>query len=507
MPLQEVPDFTMPVSILAQIIDTLKVDIAATSIGNISVAIANAPTLNVAIQSAVTLNVNIASAPTLNVNITGQTSVINVNISSQSSALNVNILGQSSIISIKLSEIASGVTMNVAIQSSVTLNVAIQSSTTLNVNITGQTNALNVNISSITSGVIFSVAQSGTWTINAVQSGSWTVNASQTGTWTVNAQQTGTWNVNISGTPTINIQTSGGANIIIDKLTTSSVYAFRTNYNDTTGTPTAFNVALNRAYAKFYARGMRGYIQRIYFWVDGNRATDATVYAGICIDPASPPIYEASTTVTAGTDSGWFYVNIYKWWPYDSLLIYVRTGATGTIRFGRDTSNLGSGLYSDNLTDWTLEDYRYYLYVSFYAHQNVHLPVSGTVSTISVPNTTSSSSVSNYVVPAQSTVTILSLKCSGELKRLAVFLSHDQMSVLIYADGETVSIDSPLVLNDWGIANATPGISLTKYTSNGNCVIVYTLPIQWKRMLEVKASNPLTNQQYASGKIIYTRTT
>jgi hypothetical protein len=119
------PDFTLPVSIIAQVIESLKVDIVAQSLASLKIDIASQSlsSVNVAIQSsAVTLNVNIAS---------------------------------------------SSVTLPISIQSqAVTLNVAIQSSSV----------TLNVNIASITSGVVFNVAQSGSWTINAVQSGSWTIN-------------------------------------------------------------------------------------------------------------------------------------------------------------------------------------------------------------------------------------------------------------------------------------------------------------------------------------------
>jgi len=71
------PDFTLPVSIIAQIIETLKVDIVAQTLATLKIDIA-AQTLdqldvNIAAQ-AVTLDVNIAaSAITLNISITGQT--------------------------------------------------------------------------------------------------------------------------------------------------------------------------------------------------------------------------------------------------------------------------------------------------------------------------------------------------------------------------------------------------------------------------------------------------
>jgi len=129
---------------------------------------ASAVTLNVAIQSsAVTLNVKITgSTVTLNVNITGSTVTLNVKITSSDAILSVYIIGQSA---------------------------------SLDIRITDSTVTLNVNIESIASGVVFNVAQSGTWTINAVQSGSWSIN--------IESVSAGvTFNVNITGqTANINI--------------------------------------------------------------------------------------------------------------------------------------------------------------------------------------------------------------------------------------------------------------------------------------------------------------
>jgi len=71
------PDFTLPVSIIAQIIEKLKVDIAAQTLAELKIDIAaqTLPQLDVNIAGqAVTLDVNIAaSAITMDISITGQT--------------------------------------------------------------------------------------------------------------------------------------------------------------------------------------------------------------------------------------------------------------------------------------------------------------------------------------------------------------------------------------------------------------------------------------------------
>jgi hypothetical protein len=78
------PDFTLPVAIVAELIPSLAVDITAQSIGNLKVDIAS--------QSLAQLNVAIvASTATIDVNIVSSTAAINVNITAQSVVLNINI--------------------------------------------------------------------------------------------------------------------------------------------------------------------------------------------------------------------------------------------------------------------------------------------------------------------------------------------------------------------------------------------------------------------------------
>ena len=131
------PDFTLPVAIVAELIPSLAVDIVAQSIGNLKV--------DIAAQSLTTLNVNIASSSV----------TLNVNIASQSAALNVNITGQATTLNIAVtSPVDASGNLKVAVQSSVTINVNIASqSTTLNVNISSSSVTLNVNVTNSTLNV------------------------------------------------------------------------------------------------------------------------------------------------------------------------------------------------------------------------------------------------------------------------------------------------------------------------------------------------------------------
>jgi len=149
------PDFTIPVAIVAQMIASLAVDITAQSIGNLKV--------DIAAQSLATLNVNIASQSiTLNVNISSQSTTLNVNIASSSITLNVNVTNSSLTVNVSgrvdVNIASQSVTLNVNISSqSVTLNVNVTNST-LNVNISGSSVTLNVNITGATATLNINVA-------------------------------------------------------------------------------------------------------------------------------------------------------------------------------------------------------------------------------------------------------------------------------------------------------------------------------------------------------------
>jgi ribosome-associated translation inhibitor RaiA len=162
------PDFTLPVSIVGQVIASLAVDIKAQSIGNLKV--------DIAAQSVGNLNVNLAaSSITLNVNITGSAITLNIaikspldasgnvkiNLAASSITLNVNVTNSS--LNVNATIVGSNITLNVNVTNSslnvnatitasnVTLNVNIASSSaTLNVNITNSRVTLNVNVSDVT---------------------------------------------------------------------------------------------------------------------------------------------------------------------------------------------------------------------------------------------------------------------------------------------------------------------------------------------------------------------
>ncbi|MBW2675409.1 MAG: LamG domain-containing protein [Deltaproteobacteria bacterium] len=119
-------DWTLPVSIVGQVIEKLKVDIVAQTLANLNV--------DIAAQSLAELNVKlVASEVTLNVAITSCTTTLDVSIVSQAATLNVAI--ESCLATLDVNIASSAVTLNVAITSS---------SVTLDVNVTNASLTVNI---------------------------------------------------------------------------------------------------------------------------------------------------------------------------------------------------------------------------------------------------------------------------------------------------------------------------------------------------------------------------
>jgi len=220
------PDWTLPVSIIAQLIETLKVDISAQTLSQLNVNIA-------AVSETVTFNVEVQNAYLYVRTEAGQN--LTVDIAAQSlSALNINIAGSTTTLEVTNPE---GQNLNVAVQDSITLNVqitgssitlpvheqgtanvSIQSSVTLDVNITGSSISVPVTNPSgqsldvsITSSTTLNVQIVGS-NINVPISVQEPLDAS--GNVNVAIQASTTLNVNITGsTTTLEVTNPAGQNL------------------------------------------------------------------------------------------------------------------------------------------------------------------------------------------------------------------------------------------------------------------------------------------------------
>jgi len=371
------PDYTYPMTIIGQELN-VAIDIAAQSL----------PTLDVNIAaSAVTMDVNIASsAVTLNINIESISEGVVFNVA-QSGSWTINAVQTGTwTINIGAPLDASGY-LQTHIMDSVQLDVNIAASAvTLNVAIQSSAVTLNVNIESIGEGVVFNVAQSGSWTINAVQSGSWSINigsvtegvtfdvniTGSTVTLDVNiASSAVTLNVNITGSDVtlnvniasasvaINIKTETGANIVIDKLVESAYTEERRTIANNGATPTLIRTGTTYRRGKYFPRGCRGFISAVEVYCDNDDTADHTLYIYISPQPGMAPIISTSLTVPAGASTAWRSKTVNRYWNYDSLFVWILADSDLYPRVGYDSGQPYDYYYSTDGQTWTIGTSQY----------------------------------------------------------------------------------------------------------------------------------------------------
>jgi hypothetical protein len=435
------PDFTLPVSILAQIIESLKVDIVAQTIPKLEIDIAS-------VASGVTFNVAQSGSWTIN--------------AAQSGSWTIN-----------------------AIQSGTwTVNV----SGTVNVNITNT--SLNVNVTNST----LTVTVSGTANVNVTNS-SLTVTVS--GTVNVNVTNS-SLTVTISGTPTINVQTSGGANIVVDKLT-QGAYTERQSTlanNGATASMIAGNYTTKKG--KFFPRGCRGFIRYIEIYCNNSDTVSHTLTVKASPMPGLGAVFTATISVSAGSSADWRSVWVNKPWNYDSLFIWVMSDSDSYGNVGVDTGTPYDYYYSTDEASWYFSTYRLWVRVSLSGETVGDLPVSGTVNTIQIPAVSSGVSSGNVSIPVNVETSVLTARGVGECDLLMCIVvantGAQNTAFKIYCDGNLVGSFDPYGLYGAGFTASSPGISLLKYTADGYCSFIITKKLYFRRILEVKAIHPTVSQ-------------
>jgi hypothetical protein len=385
---------------------------------NINIAgVASGVVFNVAQSGTWTVNVQTAAGVSLNVNIASITSGVVFNVA-QSGTWTVNV------------QTAAGVSLNVniaSITSGVVFNVAQSGTWTVNVQ-TAAGVSLNVNIASITSGVVFNVYITGGTTLN--------VNiASISSGVTFNVYITGgtTLNVSVTSSVDINVKTSSGANIVIDKLTQGAYTERRSDiYNyGTTATMVANNYTYKRG--KFFPRGCRGFLQRVWIYCDNTDTVAHTLTVKFSPAPGTGAVYTVSASVAAGSSAAWRYIDVNKFWNYDSMFIWASFDSNTYGRIGYDTGTPYDYYYSTDEATWTPDSYRYWIYVTISGETVGDLPVSGTVNTVNVPNASTAYSVSYVSVPSGVETSMLTVYGCGRLiEARAIFNTSTPPSANVY---------------------------------------------------------------------------
>jgi len=287
----------------------------------------------------------------------------------------------------------------------------------------------------------------------------------------------------------LNIKTSGGTNIVIDRLTAEAYTENRRTLSNNGTSASWASLGANDRAGKFFPRGCRGFIVNVKVYCQNSAPADLTITVYLSNAIGAGYIYSATITVPAGASPDWRTASFNVAWQYDSLFVYVAASDTD-VGIGYDTDSPYDGYSSSDGGDsWTGQSRRYWFTVELYGQTVGDLPVSGTLNVVQVPHSAGRFDSGTVSVPATTERTVLTVHGSGYVARLFVQQEHSEMTVYVYADGNTADIFNATDLNSAGYTANTPGIQLLSYTAGGSCTIQYLIKVEFTRKLEIGVYN------------------
>jgi len=271
------------------------------------------------------------------------------------------------------------------------------------------------------------------------------------------------------------------------------------------GTVADGDVAEN-IWGKFFPHGMRGHIYRFSAFLSNATAADVDVEFGVAPWPNGPEIFTFTITAVAGDSRIQRFGSVHRWWNYDGMFIYVKSGLSADVKLAYDLGTppdqykLEAGVWKRFYGD----DRRLWIKADMAGGTKGDLPVSGTVSTVALPSTTTAKYEVVESIGAGATETVISIKGSGRILWILAKTEIDTMGVFVYTDDVKVFEYSAYGLNDLGYTASTPGISLLKYAVGAWCYFQLLLPYEFLSKFEVKVYNPDTVAREARVTVIYT---
>ena len=188
-----------------------------------------------------------------------------------------------------------------------------------------------------------------------------------------------------------------------------------------------------------------------------------------------------------------------EFWHYDSIFIWVHECKAGVdyAYDGRAPPDGYTGVAA--LSPWTPELRRYYFRMLYTGETAGDVPVSGTLSTVEIPHSSSKFFVASKDVPSGiDWVELLNIKGAGYCEWLWIMVlaaanSHFTQ-IQIYCDGNLVINNFISDWSDMGFTPTSPSLSLLNYGVAARCDAFFSHRFEFKRQLLVQARNTLGNQ-------------
>jgi hypothetical protein len=196
-----------------------------------------------------------------------------------------------------------------------------------------------------------------------------------------------------------------------------------------------------------------------------------------------------SVTITPGAAWDWKSASVRKFWNYDSMFIWI-SACSGDVSWGVENAAPYDYLTSsDGGITWSVGNWRVFIRAGYRLMTVGDLPISGTVNNVPIPAGTSQRDASGVTLTDGVENTMLTVNGAGYSQfidaKVAAHASSHNVTVRIYCDGVLAYSVAFIVASDKGFTASTPGVSLTAYTADGVCELLFTTKFEFRRSLVV----------------------
>lgn len=310
-----------------------------------------------------------------------------------------------------------------------------------------------------------------------------------------------------------NIETLGKDNILIDLLK-KGAYIDRREVIENQGA-TAFGDWGQNIWGKFFSRGCIGHLRRILATVTNTSGSDADIVLGLAIHPNGGEIDTVTIKAVAGDDRTERWGTLDRWWSYDKLFVYVKSGLSADVKIAYDkveepdqyklVGGKWAYTYADNCRLWIKLDYAGLAYA---------ITVGGTVNVTEMPNSSSLSDSLAQTIEGGETEDVFSVVGCGKISRFMVWVTREagdlldsKVEVMLEIDGVGSWITIALLKEQvFDVENTFSPISFSKIDDTASAQRwhwSYNFPLSFKRSFKFRVKNTSAPEIVAGARALY----